>query len=68
MTLQVNAKVTLEVELKDLGSWDDKCTIGQIHVQARRAAQAHLQKALAGWAGLGPTFKSIEITTQEVDK
>lgn len=68
MTLQVNAKVTLEVELRDLGNWGNECTIGQIHTQARRAAQAHLQKALAGWAGPGPTFKSIEITTQEVDK
>lgn len=68
MTLQVNAKVTLEVELRDLGNWGDDCTIGQIHTQASRAAQSQLQKALAGWAGPGPTFKSIEITTQEVKK
>ena len=40
MTLQVNAKVTLEVELRDLGNWGDDCTIGQIHTQARRAAKA----------------------------
>ena len=68
MTLQVNAKVTLEVELRDLGNWGDDYTIGQIHTQARRAAQAQLQRALAGWAGPGPTFKTIEITTQEVKK
>ena len=68
MTLQVNAKITLEVELRDLGNWGDDCSIGQIHTQAARAAQSQLQKALAGWAGPGPIFKSIEITTQGVKK
>ena len=38
------AKVTVTLELSNLGSWGPDCTTGQVHDQARDAAIGRLNK------------------------
>lgn len=39
-----DAKVTITLELSNLGSWGPDCTTGQVHDQAREAAIGRLNK------------------------
>jgi hypothetical protein len=38
------AKVTITLELSNLGSWGPDCTTGQVHDQAREAAIGRLNR------------------------
>jgi len=39
-----DAKVTVTLELSNLGSWGPDCTTGQVHDQAREAAIGRLNR------------------------
>ncbi|WP_110970821.1 hypothetical protein [Pseudomonas huaxiensis] len=64
------AKVTITIELSNLGSWGPDCTIDQVYRQAREAAIGRLNKVfkdhVASTRILGPVI--VEAITTDVEK
>lgn len=44
--MDINARVKLELEVTIIGSWDDKCSIQQIHKQVVEQAIAKVRHAI----------------------
>jgi len=64
------AKVTLTVELTNLGSWGPDCTLDQVYRQAREAAIGRLDKVfkdhIATTRILGPVI--VKAVTTDLEK
>jgi hypothetical protein len=64
------AKVTVTIELSNLGSWGPDCTIGQVYDQARAAAIFRLNKVFKEHIEhtriLGPVI--VEAVTTDLEK
>ena len=64
------AKVTLTVELTNLGSWGPDCTLDQVYRQAREAAVGRLNKVfknhVASTRIIGPVI--VEAVTTDLEK
>lgn len=64
------AKVTLTIELTNLGSWSPDCTIDQVYRQAREAAIGRLNKVFKDHTSttriLGPVV--VEAITTDLEK
>lgn len=64
------AKVTLTVELTNIGIWGPDCTIDQVYRQAREAAIGRLNKVFKDHSAstriLGPVV--VEAITTELEK
>lgn len=64
------AKVTLTIELTNLGSWGPDCTIDQVYRQAREAAIGRLNKVFKDHTSttriLGPVV--VEAITTDLEK
>lgn len=64
------AKVTITVELSNLGSWGPDCMLDQVYRQAREAAVGRLNRAFKEDARhiriLGPVI--VEAITTDIEK
>ena len=64
-----SAKVTVTIELSNLGSWGPECTIDQVYRQAREAAIGRLNKVFKDQAAstriLGPVIVAAVTTDLE---
>ncbi|QPN47330.1 hypothetical protein I5S86_10750 [Priestia aryabhattai] len=67
---RTGAKVTLTVELTNLGSWGPDCTLDQVYRQAREAAVGRLNKVFKDHLDttriLGPIV--VEAVTTDLEK
>jgi hypothetical protein len=67
---KTSAKVTLTLELENLGSWGPECQLDQVYRQAREAAVGRINRAFKddnrNIRILGPVI--IEAITTDVEK
>ncbi|MBV4530957.1 hypothetical protein HU719_006000 [Pseudomonas sp. SWRI107] len=67
---QTGAKVTITVELTNLGSWGPDCTLDQVYRQAREAAIGRLNRVFKDHVAttriLGPVI--VEAVTTDLEK
>ncbi len=64
------AKVTITIEMMNLGSWGPDCTLDQVYRQAREAAIGRLNKVFKDYVAttriLGPVI--VEAITTDLEK